>query len=87
MGYFVVCSPKLQFGDAVKHLMGWGFLFVFKIASTDPVITGKPFKHNGRPVGQFDLLKSCRNVCEERVRMILVVGFFYGGHGHSLRKA
>jgi hypothetical protein len=32
------------------------------------------------------LFESCRNVCEERVRMILVVGFFYGGHGHSLRK-
>lgn len=40
MGYFVVCNPKLQFGDAVKHLMGWGFPFVFKITSTDPVITG-----------------------------------------------
>ncbi|OJY56750.1 MAG: hypothetical protein BGP19_05250 [Thiobacillus sp. 0-1251] len=86
MGYFVVCSPMLQFGDAMKHLIGWGFLFVFKIASIDPVIIGKPCKHNGRPVGQFDLFESCRNVCEERDRMILIVGFFYGSHGHSLRE-
>jgi hypothetical protein len=76
----------LQFGDAMKHLMGWGFLFVFKIASIDPVITGKPCKHNGRPVGQFDSFESCRNVCEERDRMILISGFFYGSHGHSLRE-
>jgi len=86
MGYFVVCSPMLQFGDAMTHLMGWGFLFVFKIASIDPVITGKPCKHNSRPVGQFDLFESWRNVSEGRDRMILVVGFFYGSHGHSLRK-
>jgi hypothetical protein len=32
------------------------------------------------------LFESWRNVCEERDRMILVVGFFYGSHGHSLRK-
>jgi len=25
-------------------------------------------------------------VCEERDRMILIVGFFYGRHGHSLRE-
>jgi hypothetical protein len=32
------------------------------------------------------LFESCRNVFEECDRMILIVGFFYGRHGHSLRE-
>jgi hypothetical protein len=32
------------------------------------------------------LFELCRNVCEKRDGMILIVGFFYGSHGHSLRE-